>query len=77
MIAPSWPVTMTRTTLPLAQLRASAHKRDTDSIKLMNSASFLRQWPQANLSQTTIVQLVAPSMWLYAHFLPPKLRAAG
>ncbi|KIJ91573.1 hypothetical protein K443DRAFT_477986 [Laccaria amethystina LaAM-08-1] len=48
VIAPSFPVTVTRTTRPLAALPTPAHG-DTTSIRLVNSVSPLRQWPQANL----------------------------
>ncbi|KIJ97784.1 hypothetical protein K443DRAFT_79282, partial [Laccaria amethystina LaAM-08-1] len=55
-----------RTTRPLAPLRASAHEVDTNSTKLVDSASSFRQWPQANL--TYIDRLIgAPScvVWLF------------
>ena len=42
VITPSFPVTMTRTTWPLAPLRASTHEGDTNSTKLVKSASSFR-----------------------------------
>jgi hypothetical protein len=40
--------TMIRTNRPLAHLRALVHEGDTTSTKLVDPASPLRQWPQAN-----------------------------
>ncbi|KIJ95205.1 hypothetical protein K443DRAFT_333588 [Laccaria amethystina LaAM-08-1] len=50
MIAPPFPVTKTRTTRPLAPLRASAREGGMTSTKLMDRASSLPQWPQAHTS---------------------------
>jgi hypothetical protein len=75
VIAPSFPVTMTSTNRPLAPLRASAHEGDTTSTKLLDLASSLRQWPQANLTYINLL-IGDPAVWLFGRSLPPKLTAS-